>query len=296
MAAARYRANIRQTAIAGFQVLAASAIAYAISGLPAGLVFDADGTGGCPGTEPREVCGTPTAATSGTQTVTVTAQDADANRAAGDRATLAFQVSMLANLAASPAPCPCAAARSIIQRSPAKLACAAVGAASAGRSADTRRTCAVNSRDLLETARRLAQPGAALPTQADLRRAVSTAYYALFHCLAAAAADLLTGSSSRGPEWHQVYRALEHGKAKRACRQQRALRAFPMEIRRFAEMFVDLQEARHEADYALEGQYLKQDVLAIIGTAEDAINEFEQAGVRHRRGFAVHVLFKRRQP
>ena len=153
----------------------------------------------------------------------------------------------------------------------------------------------MNPRDLLETARRLAQLGAAQATQADLRRAISTAYYALFHCLAAAAADLLTGSD-RSLEWHQVYRALEHAKAKHACRQQRVLRAFPMEIRRFAEMFVDLQEARHEADYALEGEYSKPDVLAIIHRAWNAINEFEQAGVQHRRGFAVHVLFKRRQP
>ena len=150
--------------------------------------------------------------------------------------------------------------------------------------------------DLIETARRLAQPGAAQPTQADLRRAVSTVYYALFHCLAATAADLLTGSSSRGPEWHQVYRALEHGKAKRACRQQEAMQAFPMEIRSFAKAFVELQGARHEADYALEGQYLKPDVLAIITRAEETIGRFEQADVRHRRSFAVHVLFKRRQP
>ena len=153
----------------------------------------------------------------------------------------------------------------------------------------------MNPRDLIETARRLAHPGAAQPTQADLCRAVSTAYYALFHCLAATAADLLTGSN-RSPEWHQVYRALEHGKAKRACRQQGALRAFPMEIRDFAEIFADLQGARHEADYALEGEYSKPDVLAIINRAEGVINEFEQADVRQQRGFAVHVLFKRRQP
>ena len=67
-------------------------------------MFDASGTGSCPGTQPREVCGTPTAATGGAQTVTVTAQDADANRAAGDRDTLTFQVTVLARptLAASP--------------------------------------------------------------------------------------------------------------------------------------------------------------------------------------------------
>ena len=46
----------------------------------------------CPGTEPHEVCGTPTTATSGAQTVTVTAQDVDANRAVADQGALTFQV------------------------------------------------------------------------------------------------------------------------------------------------------------------------------------------------------------
>ena len=154
----------------------------------------------------------------------------------------------------------------------------------------------MNARDLIETARRLAESGAAQPTQADLRRAVSTAYYALFHCLAAAAADLLTGASPGSPEWHQVYRALEHGKARSACQQQGVMRAFPMEIRDFADTFIDLQKARQQADYAHEGEYSKRAVLAIINTAEDAIVEFEQTDARHRRSFAVHVLFKRRQP
>ena len=84
------------TPIAEFQAPAATggngALSYAVSGLPAGLVFDADGAGTCPGAEPREFCGTPTTVTSGQQTVTVTAQDADANRAAADQGTLTFQV------------------------------------------------------------------------------------------------------------------------------------------------------------------------------------------------------------
>lgn len=147
--------------------------------------------------------------------------------------------------------------------------------------------------DLIGTARRLSESGAVQPTQADLRRAVSTAYYALFHCLAGAAADLLTGSN-RSQEWHQVYRALEHGKAKRACRQYAATPALPRGIRGFAKAFVDLQDARHEADYALESQYLKPDVLAIINRAEGAVEQFENADVQHRRSLAVHALFKRR--
>ena len=153
----------------------------------------------------------------------------------------------------------------------------------------------MNPRDLISTARCLVGPGAPQPTQADLRRAVSTAYYALFHCLAAAAADLLTGGD-RVPEWHQVYRALEHGKARIACQQQGVMRAFPTEIRDFAEVFVDLQKARQQADYALDGEYSKLDVRAMINAVEDAIERFEQANARHRRGFVVHVLFKRRQP
>ena len=152
----------------------------------------------------------------------------------------------------------------------------------------------MNSRDLIQTARRLTESGALQPTQADLRRAVSTAYYAQFHCLASTAADLLAGGS-RSPEWHQVYRAIEHGKARSAC-QQDAMRAFPMEIRGFADTFIDLQKARQQADYALEGEYSKRDVLAMIDMAVGAIDQFEQADVRHRRSFAVHVLFKRRQP
>ena len=62
----------------------------AASGLPAGLRFDATGTDtpGCPGPEARKVCGTPSAVTSGAQTVTITATDADSNPATLTEATL----------------------------------------------------------------------------------------------------------------------------------------------------------------------------------------------------------------
>ena len=154
----------------------------------------------------------------------------------------------------------------------------------------------MNPLDLIETARRLVQTGATPPTQADLRRAVSTAYYALFHCLATAAANLITGSGSHSPEWRQVYRALEHGKARSACQQQDVMRTFPMGIRAFAEAFVELQKARHQADYAHEGQYSKLRVLAMVDAAKDTVDQFEQADAGHQRSFAVHVLFKRRWP
>ena len=152
----------------------------------------------------------------------------------------------------------------------------------------------MNAPDLIEAARALAESGDAPPTQARLRRAVSTAYYAMFHALAASAADLFIGST-RSPAWHRTYRALEHGRARSACQQGRVMREFPAEIRRFAEAFIVLQKARQQADYALDTDaYQKSDVLWHIVSAERAISRFGQADVAARRSFAAHVLFRQR--
>ena len=62
---------------------------YTVTDLPTGLVFDEDGTGDCRAA--RTVCGIPTVA--GTSTlVTVAVQDADANMASSDQATLTFTI------------------------------------------------------------------------------------------------------------------------------------------------------------------------------------------------------------
>ena len=96
------RTYVASSAIDEFQVPAASGgngtIVYAASGLPAGLVFDATGTdtNGCPGTEAREICGTPTTAASAV-TVTIAARDSDGNTMNTDRATLTFSVTVEAN-------------------------------------------------------------------------------------------------------------------------------------------------------------------------------------------------------
>ena len=50
--------------------------------------------------------------------------------------------------------------------------------------------------------------------------------------------------------------------------------AFPPGIRKFADMFVALQKARQQADYALDGRYEKEDVQATIDIAEGTIAGF----------------------
>ena len=94
-------------AIPAFQIPAAGAgngvLTYAESGLPTGLVFDADGTGSCAGNAPRTVCGTPTATTTPV-TVTITVSDSDSNLGAGDQDMLTFTVAVVVPSAAITAP------------------------------------------------------------------------------------------------------------------------------------------------------------------------------------------------
>ncbi len=143
---------------------------------------------------------------------------------------------------------------------------------------------------LMEAARALAER----PTQERLRRAVSTAYYAMFHALAAMAADLLAGGARR-PAWHRVYRSLEHGRARKACQQVRTMGEFPADIREFARVFVILQEARQQADYALDGKdYEASVVQEHIVSVERTIARFEHVDADSRRNFVLHVLFRQR--
>ena len=67
------------------------------------------------------------------------------------------------------------------------------------------------------------------PQQARLRKAISAAYYAVFHALANSNADTLIGASPQFrslPAWTQTYRALGHGFAKSQI--QSGLNSFPL--------------------------------------------------------------------
>jgi hypothetical protein len=102
--------------------------------------------------------------------------------------------------------------------------------------------------DLLTTAEALAATSKGKPKQAHLRRAVSTTYYALFHCLAKCCADMLVGASKAGvsPEaWKQVYRSLEHGYCKGPCSNRTVVSKLPQAIQDFANHFVQMQAKRH---------------------------------------------------
>ena len=155
----------------------------------------------------------------------------------------------------------------------------------------------MNPLDFIATARAMAAMSArGRPRQSDLRRIFSTAYYALFHCLALCCADMLVGGPGADrsrPAWNQTYRGLQHGFARQRC-EHRNVTNFPGEIQYFARVFVEMQQDRHSADYDPDVSFIKADVIQLIDLAEDAIRRFQQALARDRRAFAVYVLLPTR--
>ena len=154
--------------------------------------------------------------------------------------------------------------------------------------------------DLIAAAKLLADhPRRGRPPEANLRRAISTAYYALFHCLAENCADMMVGSSGAGRSreaWRQVYRALEHGMGRRRCGDRNAISVFASEIRQFAQLFVQMQDLRHSADYDPTSEVpSRAEVIQYITEAENAIRKFPNSPIADRRAFAVHVLMGSRR-
>lgn len=155
--------------------------------------------------------------------------------------------------------------------------------------------------DFIVTAKLLAaQPSRGRPLETNLRRAVSTAYYALFHCLAECCADTLvggTGARRSRDAWRQVYRALQHGRARERCIDigRSSLARFPVEIQNFAQVFADMQPLRHSADYDPDAEFSRNPVIQSINDAENAIRQFPNSPIADRRAFAVHALMDARR-
>ena len=128
----------------------------------------------------------------------------------------------------------------------------------------------MNPRRLLRIANALADGQIAgrrgRPNQEELRKALSTAYYALFDALASTAADAFVGSSStvrKSQLWVQTYRSLDHGAARTQCNRALAGQnapAFNSAILTFADSIVTMQGLRLDADYNPLRTFSRSDV------------------------------------
>ena len=152
--------------------------------------------------------------------------------------------------------------------------------------------------DLIKTARKLTRSSSSRrPRQSDLKRAVSTAYYALFHTLCQNCADCLIGTAGAdrsAPAWRQAYRSAQHGHAKNQCKNKAVMKKFPKDIEDFGNLFHDLQTDRHAADYDPSSRFTLTDVRYSIDAAELAIKAFNKSKVKDRRAFAAWTVMPTR--
>ena len=145
--------------------------------------------------------------------------------------------------------------------------------------------------DLLEQAFHLIQREPRKPRQASLRRAVSAAYYALFHLLTAEGAKRLSPARPKGLR-PLLQRAYNHGDMRNVCVSlasgQRSflksgspgqnaasthqLLSFPLDAALFdvIEAFLFLQAARNDADYNLNTQLNRTDARRHVRAAREA--------------------------
>lgn len=127
------------------------------------------------------------------------------------------------------------------------------------------------------------------------RRAVGTAYYALFHALAKVCAEtLLPGIRRSSAEYERIYRALDHGPLKNAFAQS------PLkddaDLKAIGEAFLTLQSERHRADYMPPAakMFTLSECTRLIGLAKQAAAQIDALGESQRRTLSTFAIFKNR--
>jgi hypothetical protein len=175
----------------------------------------------------------------------------------------------------------------------------------------------IDSDGLLQLARELAGTGRGRPPDANLRRGVSTAYYALFHDITALAVDHALRSAPEDAKSH-VRRAWSHSDIASAAHsvKERAqvlrhnpaaslsepdvkwgplvgLAARDADMAEAARLFLELQEQRHAADYDHGASIDKASLLSACQDVEVARAGLCRAAAPAREAFWTLLVVQR---
>lgn len=157
----------------------------------------------------------------------------------------------------------------------------------------------IEADELLDLADKLGDrsAGPGKPRTIEQRRAISSAYYALFHKLCQHTAQRLCGRDSWTPEHSTATRWIAHtdlatladaanGRGNAALR--KVLGQVPTELADLAQNFVDLQAARHQADYDDNFDVSKAITMQYVSAARESV---EAANRLFNRGDVVYDRF-----
>lgn len=147
-------------------------------------------------------------------------------------------------------------------------------------------------------------PPAGPPRQVDVRRAISAAYYALFHAVLIELADQFIGVTlKRDVDYGLAYRSISHSWARALCDETKKpspgkkvaayvpAGGFGPDIQAFSVAFLDLQEKRHNADYDPMSRVKTADARVAISTARSAIRSLKNAPAERRKRFLALLAF-----
>jgi uncharacterized protein (UPF0332 family) len=151
---------------------------------------------------------------------------------------------------------------------------------------------------LLEQAQHLLRREKRRPKQASLRRAISTAYYALFHLLTFDAARVLIGFIKDQALQARIQRSFAHRQLKDVSRAftfqaksgkspsprlpseiddfVNAIADPPRDLIRVASALVQLFEARQQADYHTDHQYTRDEAAERVDSAVEAFHAWDR--------------------
>lgn len=142
--------------------------------------------------------------------------------------------------------------------------------------------------DLVKQARKLAMQERGRPLQASLRRSVSTSYYALYHLLVNDAVRRMIPGKERDALRACLARAFGHAEMRKVAQQFANRNISPKlvpglngetvqrKLERFSVMFMDLQQARHEADYDIARKFTRREALEFVDRAGRAVADWRK--------------------
>lgn len=136
-------------------------------------------------------------------------------------------------------------------------------------------------------------------SSAARRRAISTAYYAVFHALLKICASTFIQDQNVSDEtYERAYRALDHAQVRQAFESRASPLFTDKALRPIGDLVVPLLSARNRADYAPPDPhpFSRSEAIDFVDQAREAIARLDSLGTRERLDLVVHLLFKDRGP
>ncbi|MEM1233520.1 MAG: hypothetical protein AAGH70_05280 [Pseudomonadota bacterium] len=152
------------------------------------------------------------------------------------------------------------------------------------------------SSDLVKTAEERCELKPSI-TEADLRRATSDCYYAMFHAICETLVSVLgsdAGNDAIREAYDVLYRQPDHAYLDKRCREVSRL-DFDPRLKAFARQISEMQNKRHQADYYPLAKFSRTNVFNDVAKTSATVRSFHDTAQAERVRFAFFVSLRGRK-